>query len=293
MVNFMMRGFLPQFFFKVKIENKILFKSRQNASSVQCEWTLVPASPAGQAGCTRPGAAAGPRLSRSSAAVTFGQVPAPSLYLPLLLFCPPPFLASEKPSSIHCSVCLGARDRTDAEDVRKQRPRGKDIDSSRGSCEGQSQAPTLGSRGQRSRRGLTDSAVAMDTGPHRFLLCGHRTPVAATVLVIARHRNRLCPAPASSKYQLPRPSPGKCTRRLVPSSAFREGRASKTATFSSAVATGSAQAGGGTSEVGRSAGLACSGVPSRLLLFSKLDPSPDGRFVFPATWWYLPGRLRL
>lgn len=219
--------------------------------------------------------------------------PCPSLFLPLLLFCPPPFLASEKPSSIHCSVCLGARDRTDAEDVRKQRPRGKDIDSSRGSCEGQSQAPTLGSRGQRSRRGLTDSAVAMDTGPHRFLQCGHRMPVAATVLVIARHRNRLCPAPASSKYQLPRPSPGKCTRRLVPSSAFREGRASKTATFSSAVATGSAQAGGGTSEVGRSAGLACSGVPSRLLLFSKLDPSPDGRFVFPATWWYLPGRLRL
>lgn len=140
-------------------------------------------------------------------------------------------------------------------------PPGKNIDSSRGSCEGQSQVPTLGSWGQRSPRGLRDSAVAMNTGPHRVLHCGHRTLDAAKVIVIFRHQNRLCPAPASSKYQLPHPSRGRCTRRLAPSSVFKEGWARETGTFSSAVTAGSAQAGEGASEGGRSAALAGSGVP--------------------------------
>lgn len=68
----------------------------------------------------------------------------------------------------------------------------------------------------------------MDTGPHRFLHWGHRTLDAAKVIVIACHQNRLCSAPASSQYQLPHTSQSKGTRRLVPSSVFREGWASKT-----------------------------------------------------------------
>lgn len=121
----------------------------------------------------------------------------------------------------------------------------------------------------------------MDAGPHRFLHWRHRTLDAAKVIVIACHQNRLCSAPASSQYQLPHTSQSKGTRRLVPSSVFREGWASKTGTPSSAGTSGSAQAGEGASEVGQSAGLAYSGLPSRLLFFSKLDPSPDGQFNFP------------